>query len=595
MLNAQDRRRITDVLQAETDDDVRKALQEALSQLDRTRVEGGGGTAISFQAADQLVRARVKKPKPDARKRPPTEKVAKVAAEALVDEDRAEDVAAIVENLQTQLNALDEGKLRPETIRTKLPGRHDRGGHDRAARSAQPARQGPRRGHLRRPDRGRRARPGERAAPLRRRAAPRRPLAGRPHRRVPRSISPTTMPAPSLAERFAAYVEAREAVLPWIRTLAVEPLAVAAHAPTRAILLTFIAAYETLNATLRDKFEPLYQRFGQDANEILGHLLLLETVVLQIEDRTYAIAAPTHPLFLWHYARYAEIVDAQRDRLDERDRVLVAQAAERLPFFLTSIFIPSTAASTETNLMYLSRLGPLPYFGRESRGRRLRRRARERPRAGRGATRAGAALAARLPARADRPARCRRLPQHARRPRRRGEAQRRPPHDLPPSAAPRSASSCGSTRPRRTGSPGSSARSRRTGSSRSRSATCRGRNSAPPEDDAASPRRRVRSEHRPDEPGARGAAPDPAARGPPPDRLPRDPQDRRAGAGLGRSVRGLQQARPPTRPGRDVVPRGPSAEEAARGAPRDRQSRPLDGGRRPPGRPRPARSARCGS
>jgi hypothetical protein len=89
---------------------------------------------------------------------------------------------------------------------------------------------------------------------------------------------------------------------------------------------------------------------------------------LQIADRTYAIAAPTHPLFLWHYARYAEIVHAQRDRLDERDRALVAEAAERLPFFLTSIFIPSTAFSAETNLIYLSRLGPLPYFGRETEG-----------------------------------------------------------------------------------------------------------------------------------------------------------------------------------------------------------------------------------
>ena len=81
------------------------------------------------------------------------------------------------------------------------------------------------------------------------------------------------------------------------------------------------------------------------------------------------IAAPTHPLYLWHYARYAEIVNAQRDRLDDRDRVLVAQAAERLPFFLTSIFIPSTAASAEANLMYLSRLGPLPVLRARERGR----------------------------------------------------------------------------------------------------------------------------------------------------------------------------------------------------------------------------------
>ena len=120
-LNAQDRRRITEVLEAETDPDVRRALQEALSQLDRTRVEGSGGTTISFEAADRLVRARVRRPKPNGSKRPPTVRVTRVAAEALVDEDRAEDVAAIVESLQPLLNGLDEGKLRPETIRIKLP------------------------------------------------------------------------------------------------------------------------------------------------------------------------------------------------------------------------------------------------------------------------------------------------------------------------------------------------------------------------------------------------------------------------------------------------------------------------------------------
>ena len=42
MLNAQDRRRISEVLRAEPDPDVRKGIEEALSQLDRTRIEGGG-------------------------------------------------------------------------------------------------------------------------------------------------------------------------------------------------------------------------------------------------------------------------------------------------------------------------------------------------------------------------------------------------------------------------------------------------------------------------------------------------------------------------------------------------------------------------
>jgi hypothetical protein len=367
MLNAQDRRRITDVLAAETDDDARKELQEALSQLDRTRVEGGGGKTVSFQAADRLVRARVKKPKPNATKRPPTEKVAKVAAEALVDRERAEDVAAIVENLQGQLNSLDEGKLRPETIRTKLP--------DGTTEAVATARLDVLNllgkvlgedtyGGLVEVDAP------DLESALRRFDVEQHLVARWEGDRIGEFLAHLADdPAGAdLGERFAAYVETRAEVLPWLRTLAVEPLAVAAHAPTRDLLLTFIAAYEALNATLREKFETLYQRFGQDANEVLGHLLLLETVVLEIADRTYAIAAPTHPLFLWHYARYAEIVDSQREQLDERDRVLVSQAAERLPFFLTSIFIPSTATSAETILMYLSRLGPLPYFGREAEG-----------------------------------------------------------------------------------------------------------------------------------------------------------------------------------------------------------------------------------
>jgi hypothetical protein len=367
MLNAQDRRRITEVLQAERDDDTRKGLQEALSQLDRTRIDGGGGVAISFQAADQLVRVRMRKPKPDGGKRPSTEKVAKVAAEALVDEDRAEDVAAIVEHLRTQLNALDEGKLRPETIRTKLP--------DGTTEAVTTARLDllnllgkvlgeDTYGGLIKVDAP------DLESALRRFDVEQHLIARWHGDRIGEFLQHLADDdaGGELAECFAAYVAAREAVLPWFRTLAVEPLAVAAHPQTRALLLTFIDAYTMLNATLRDKFEPLYQRFGQDANEILGHLLLLETIVLQIEDRSYAIAAPTHPLFLWHYARYAEIVDAQRDRLDERDRKLVTQAAERLPFFLTSIFIPTTAASAEANLIYLNRLGPLPYFGRESEG-----------------------------------------------------------------------------------------------------------------------------------------------------------------------------------------------------------------------------------
>jgi len=365
-LNAQDRRRIADVLEAEADPDERRKLQEALSQLDRTRMESGGVRAVSFQAAERLLRARAKKPKPDGPKRPPTEKVARVAAQALVDSDRAEDVETIVQELEKQLNALDEGKLSPETMRIKLPD-----GMTEAVTTARLDLL-----NLLGKVLGENIYGGlvEVDAPdlesALRRFDVEQHLVACWGERVSEFLKHLALDeaGAALGERFDAYVTSRSAVLPLMRALAVEPLAVASHPPTRQLLLTFVAAYEALNRTLRENYDRLFEKFGQDANEVLGHLLLLETVVLRINDHTYAIAAPTHPLFLWHYARFCQIVDAQRGRLDERDRELVAHAAERLPFFLTSIFIPSTALSAEMVLIYLSRLGPLPYFGREAEG-----------------------------------------------------------------------------------------------------------------------------------------------------------------------------------------------------------------------------------
>lgn len=366
ILNAQDRRRITQVLTEETDEYAKKALQEALSQLDRMRVEGGSD-AISFQAADRLVRARIKKPKPNGSKRSPTEKVTKIAAEALVDEERSEDVTAIVTNLHEQLNAVDEAKLRPETIRTRLPD----GNTDAVATARLDLLNilGKLLGEdtygglveIEAPDL---------ESALRRFDVEQHLVARWQGERIDDFLKhlASADAGTELGERFAAYATAREAVLPWFRTLAVDPLLIAAHPETRKLLLALIDAYAALNGALRERYEELYQRFGQDAAEILGHLLLLETIVVRIDDHVYTILAPTHPLYLWHYARYAEIVDAQRERLEERDRTLVANAAERLPFFLTSILVPATAMGTDAKLMYLGRLGPLPYFGEEPEG-----------------------------------------------------------------------------------------------------------------------------------------------------------------------------------------------------------------------------------
>ncbi len=365
-LNAQDRRRITQVLKAEVDANARGALQQALSQLDRVRMVGVE-EPISFQAAERLVQARLKKTSNNKPTRAPTEKMMSIAAEALVSEDREGDVAAIVEALQEQLNALDERNLKAETMRLGLP--------ESTTEAVATARldllnllgkvlsEEMFGGYVK-------VEAPNLESALRRFDVEQHLVARWEGSRIGKFLDHLADDdfGASLSKCFDDYVEARQVILPLLRALAVEPMVVAAHSPSRKNLLEFIAAYESLNAMLQEGFEKLYERFGQDANEVLGHLLLLETVVLQVGERLYAVAAPTHPLYLWHYARYADIVKTQSARLDERDRELVAATAERLPFFLTSILIPSTAVSTPSVLTYLGRVGPLPYFGEGAEG-----------------------------------------------------------------------------------------------------------------------------------------------------------------------------------------------------------------------------------
>jgi hypothetical protein len=364
-LNAQDRKRIMGVLAGETDAEEKRKLQDALAQLDRTRSNGGMG-AVSFQAAERLVRARTTR-KTDGPKRPPTEKMVKVAAESLVDDERGPDVTAIVAELQKVLNEVEEVALRPKPLRVKLPD-----GTTEATSSARLDLL-----NLVGKILGEDSYGGfvEVEAPdlesaLRRFDVEQHLLTRWEGQRIEDFLDHLAIDeaGEQLRSSFQAYVSARRDVLPYLRTLAVEPLAVAAHPPSRKILLSFLAAYEQLNQTLRGRYDQLFSKFGPDANEVLGHLLLLETIVVRVGDLVYAVAAPIHPLYVWHYARYCEIVDEQRDRLDDRDRALVAQAAEKLPLFLTSLFIPSVAFGQEAQLNYLGRLGPLPYFGKEPEG-----------------------------------------------------------------------------------------------------------------------------------------------------------------------------------------------------------------------------------
>ena len=366
-LTPRDRRTISQAVSQAQEPDERQLLQKALEELHRSRWEGQGIQALSFESAERLMKVRSRRPQPEPNGDGTVrrdEKAVNVAAEALVDESRSEDVASLVLALKDQLLELDDTRLRPERIKTPMPGAGvdaeslarvdvlnmvskvlDDGVYG-ALIESEPAG----------------------IEEFLRRFQPDRHVIAHWTREAIKEFLDLLAEDDAgleLASRFEAYDLAREQILPYLRSLCVEPLLVAAEPSARIQLLEFVDAYEQLNRTAMESHGALFNKFGPDANEIFGYLLLLETIIIRVGDQTYGLASPTHPLFIWHYAKYCELVASQRERLDAKDQALVIDAAHSLPNFFTSMFVPPRAIGEGVSLPYLGRLGPLPYFGHQ--------------------------------------------------------------------------------------------------------------------------------------------------------------------------------------------------------------------------------------
>ena len=364
MLTPKDRRTIKQVVEAETDLDERAKLREALDQLHRTRSAGAAMGFIDYDHAQRLVKVRTKKRitsngKPQ---RPALERSADVASEALVNHHRVKDLSEVLENLQQTLESADVSSVRTEKVRTQLA--------DSSTETFSTVRldvvnlvakvldDGVYGGLIQidlddMDDVLRRFNVQEHVVARWKRA--------RIHE-VLKHIGEVVEGGRVIAEHFDAYDTARTAILPYLRVLTAEPLVIAADAGAREKLLAAVRAYERLTHGLREHYDDIFEAVGSDVEELLGLLLLTDIVVVKAKERIFALLSPVHPLFLWHYASYADVVAVQRDRLDDRDKVLVANAARRLPNFLTSLYVPATALGHGKLLTCAGRLSQLPYY-----------------------------------------------------------------------------------------------------------------------------------------------------------------------------------------------------------------------------------------
>lgn len=364
MLTPKDRRTIKEVVEKETDLDEKVKLREALDQLHRTRAAVATMDYIDYDDALRLVKVRTKKRLAGKGKpqRPAVERSADMASEALVNHDRAKDLSELLKDLQQKLEDAEETSVRTEKIRTQLldssTETYSTVRLDVVNLVAKVLDDGVYGGLIQidlddMDDLLRRFNVQEHVVDRWKREKVREIL---------EHIAEAVKGGSVIAERFEAYDMTRNAILPYQRTLIAEPLVVAAEAEARKKLLAAIGAYEHLMRGLHDHYAEIFEVVGYDVDELVGLLLLTDIVVIKGGERVFALLSPVHPLFLWHYATYADLVEEQRDHLDDRDKKLVAHAARRLPNFLTSLYVPATALGQGKSLTYAGRLNQLPFY-----------------------------------------------------------------------------------------------------------------------------------------------------------------------------------------------------------------------------------------
>lgn len=367
-LTPKDRRTIKTVVKSETDPQRKEELQKALDGLQRTRWEGDGMGVVDFPAAQQLVKARTARPSRDKDGKPTskkTEKAGEVAAEALVEPDRTGDVDEVLSNIQTELDNVNDTSVRTQKVPTTLSGSTTEvtstARLDVVNLAAKLIDDGLYGGLVT-------SESEDINAVLRRFNAEEDVLARweRPAvQNVLDHLAEGSDEGAELRDLFAEYDKARTALLPYARVLASEPLIVAAATDARAAMAAAVSTYEKLMKALWDHHDALFDAVGSDVEELLALVLLLDVLLFRAGDKVLALLSPVHPLHLWHYVKYAEVVDAQREQLPERDRELVTQAARQLPNFLTSLYVPATAIGDGLSLTSAGRLGAIPYYAKE--------------------------------------------------------------------------------------------------------------------------------------------------------------------------------------------------------------------------------------
>lgn len=155
------------------------------------------------------------------------------------------------------------------------------------------------------------------------------------------------------------------------RVLAVDAVAIAlsplvAFGSSDALLAAgreYLSAYEDLLAVLKSRFESLAKNSPTGTRHMCAQFLVLDTILFETAGSVRALLSPLHPLHLWKFVRLADQMRSDRQTLTEDYRHTLAERAEKLPNFVTALFIPEGLVAEHALVLPESgQLATLPWY-----------------------------------------------------------------------------------------------------------------------------------------------------------------------------------------------------------------------------------------
>ncbi len=174
---------------------------------------------------------------------------------------------------------------------------------------------------------------------------------------------------PEVLGRWQAFVKARAQLADQAVAIAVSPMV--ALASDKKLLQAgkdYLDAYATLSSAVRDRYEHVASQSATGARHLCAQMLVMDTILFETPNSVFALLSPLHPLHLWKYVRLAEQFRDEKGTLTDDQKRVLAESTEKLPHFVTALFVPEGLVSNHHALVLPEshQIATLPCYQQEN-------------------------------------------------------------------------------------------------------------------------------------------------------------------------------------------------------------------------------------